>query len=156
VRNLVAIVVVSLTVLGGTAVPAEQRAGKDLALTREMTHGTEPLLRVIVRTRPERRAFDRVATKLRSLMAAASVAGAPQVHDQLFAVTAQISREKIAVLEADADVVQISTDALVRSLASNQTDVAWSSLVAQRNALRTELDKSVTAVSDSYAPGSTT
>jgi hypothetical protein len=151
VRRLAQVVLLLFMVLGVTDVSA-RASKKDLALTQELTHGTQSVLRVIVRTRPHPQALKRVTSVLKGLMAAAGVAGQPQVHDQLFAITAQVARHRIAQLESDPDVLQISADAVVQSLALTPTDAAWAQLIGQRDLVRNELEGAKRAVNDHYNP----
>ena len=101
------------------------RATTDLAVQQELAAGTQPVLRVIVRTAPNQRALARVAGMLTDLMSAGGVTGQPRVHADLFAVTAQIPRDRMAQVASDPAVLRISTDAVVRSAALSATDAAW-------------------------------
>ena len=85
-------------------------------------------------------------------MAEAGAKARPLVHRQLFAITAQIRRDRLVQLEASPDVAQISTDAVVRSQAMNDTDASWAQLMKQRKAADEQLQMAVQAVNDHYLP----
>ena len=126
------------------------RATTDLAVQQELAAGTQAVLRVIVRTAPNQQALARVAGLLTDLMSSGGVSGEPRVHADLFAVTAQIPRDRMAQVASDPAVLRISTDAVVRGAALSATDAAWTDLIAHREGLRAELNDAIKALRDKY------
>ena len=140
---------VAVTLVAAACAPVP-RATTDLALRHELDAGTQPVLRVIVRTEPNQQALARVARILTDLMSAGGVTGQPRVHADLFAVTARIPRDRVAQVASDPAVLRISTDAVVRGAALSATDAAWTSLIARRDGLRAEMNAAITALRDQY------
>jgi hypothetical protein len=117
----------------------------DQALDLELSEGTRELLRVIVRTVPDTDVLKRLEDDLKDMMKDAGSSSKPLVHPLLFAVSAEIARDQVAVLEADPEVTQISTDAVVRGFSEHDTDTLYAQLKRDREALVARLVDELTA-----------
>src|SRR5262249_54015642 len=113
------------------------------------------------RTRPDPTALSQFVDSLQALMTDTGQGVIVGTHPLLFAVTAEIGVGQVAAIEAMADVVRLSLDAVVRSGATKTStpstasagavDAQYATLLAQRNDVLATMQKSIETVSNKYA-----